>query len=52
MQFSIAPWQYDSEVVDISRQMVNIHEALVTPLVIAAAEETTKKGEYRIKDKG
>lgn len=46
MQFSIAPWQYDTEVVDISREMVRIHETQVAPLVLAAAREATVTGGF------
>lgn len=45
MQFSIAPWQYDEEVVDISREMVRTHETVVTPLVLSAAKEAVTSGE-------
>ena len=44
MQFSIAPWDYDEEVTLISQRMVKTHEEVVTPLLLAAAEESIKKG--------
>lgn len=45
MQFSISPWQYDQEVVDIAKKWVQFHEEVITPKLIKLAEkETMKKG--------
>ncbi|XP_078657522.1 myogenesis-regulating glycosidase-like [Branchiostoma floridae x Branchiostoma belcheri] len=44
MQFSIAPWQYDEEVVQISKRYVELHENFVTPLVLKFAEEALRDG--------
>lgn len=44
MQFSFVPWQYDAEVVEIAKQMVEIHETRVTPILLKASEETLKTG--------
>nr|QHC34069.1 target of brain insulin-like 1 alpha glucosidase [Platynereis dumerilii] len=38
MQFSIAPWQYDEEVVDIARNLVKIHEEFADTLIELAHE--------------
>lgn len=45
MQFSIAPWQYDEEVVKIALKFVKIHETLVAPEVIRAGKIALKTGE-------
>ena len=45
MQFSIAPWQYDEEVVEIARKAVEIHHSVVTPIVIEAAKKAVTHGE-------
>ncbi|KAJ8301025.1 hypothetical protein KUTeg_022544 [Tegillarca granosa] len=44
MQFSFVPWQYDSEVVAIAKQMVEIHENRVVPILLKAAKETLETG--------
>ncbi|XP_071965227.1 myogenesis-regulating glycosidase-like [Antedon mediterranea] len=44
MQFSIAPWQYDDEVVNISKKMVDIHKDVVAPLVLQLAKDSVMKG--------
>ena len=44
MQFSFVPWQYDEEVVRISREYVRIHEEIVTPIVLTAAKEVSTAG--------
>ena len=44
MQFSFVPWQYDEEVVEIAREYVRIHEEIVTPIVLQAAEEVSVTG--------
>ena len=46
MQFSFVPWQYDQETVDIARDMVRIHEEVVYPLVLEAAEEMIQTGQW------
>ncbi len=43
LQFSIAPWDYDDEVVELSRQAVRWHER-VTPLLLELAQETLATG--------
>ncbi|XP_070532691.1 myogenesis-regulating glycosidase-like [Ptychodera flava] len=44
MQFSLSPWQYDDEVVEIALKMVQVHEDIVTPIVLKAAREATVSG--------
>ena len=44
MQFSIVPWQYDEEVVNIAREYVRIHEEVVTPIVLQATVEYNATG--------
>ncbi|XP_077986183.1 myogenesis-regulating glycosidase-like [Glandiceps talaboti] len=44
MQFSIPPWQYDEQVVNIALKMVQVHEDVVTPIVLRAAKEATRTG--------
>ena len=44
MQFSIAPWQYDAEVVKIAQQMVALHEHHADRIV-ALARGCTRTGE-------
>ena len=46
MQFSIAPWQYDEEVVKISRDYVKVHEDVVTPVVLRAARQAVDSGNF------
>jgi len=43
MQFSIAPWQYDTEVVNIARNLIKIHEEFSETL-IELAKESCKTG--------
>uniref|UniRef100_A0A3B3CGI2 Myogenesis-regulating glycosidase n=1 Tax=Oryzias melastigma TaxID=30732 RepID=A0A3B3CGI2_ORYME len=45
MQFSIPPWAYDKEVVEIARKFTELHETLVTPRVIELADEVLKTGD-------
>jgi alpha-glucosidase (family GH31 glycosyl hydrolase) len=45
MQFSIAPWQLDQEVIDICREFVKIHEDEVTPVILRAADDVINTGE-------
>lgn len=44
MQFSFAPWDYDEEVIKIALDMVKVHETIVTPIIISAAEDAIKYG--------
>ena len=48
MQFSIAPWQYDEEVVEIARKAVEIHDRVVTPIVIEAAKKAVSHGKSHL----
>ena len=43
MQFSIVPWQYDEEVVNISRKFVKLHEDY-SGLIIELAQESVRTG--------
>ena len=43
LQFSYVPWQYDSETVEISKKMVNLHEQFA-PRIIELAEEAVETG--------
>ncbi|XP_038078855.1 myogenesis-regulating glycosidase-like [Patiria miniata] len=51
MQFSISPWQYDDEVVTISKKWVTFHEDVITPklLQIARAETIVNPGQPLIR---
>lgn len=44
MQFSFVPWQYDEEVVKIAKTYVEIHEKVVTPIILETAKQTQKTG--------
>lgn len=44
MQFSISPWQYDDEVVNIARNMVKLHEEYANTM-ISLAKNCTETGE-------
>ncbi|XP_077987111.1 myogenesis-regulating glycosidase-like [Glandiceps talaboti] len=44
MQFSVVPWEYNSEVLEITRKMVDIHEQIVVPIVLKAALEAVQTG--------
>ncbi|XP_022107115.1 uncharacterized family 31 glucosidase KIAA1161-like [Acanthaster planci] len=44
MQFSVAPWQYDEEVIRIAHKMVKIHEDVVTPMIFNFSSEVITKG--------
>ncbi|XP_064614320.1 myogenesis-regulating glycosidase-like [Liolophura sinensis] len=44
MQFSVLPWQYDEEVVQLARKFVNIHERMVAPRVLEAIEDAQANG--------
>ncbi|XP_033633868.1 myogenesis-regulating glycosidase-like [Asterias rubens] len=41
MQFSISPWQYDQEIVTISRKWVSFHENFITPILLKTARTET-----------
>lgn len=45
MQFSIPPWAYDSEVVEIARKFTELHETLVAPRVLELAGEVLDTGD-------
>ncbi|XP_038078821.1 myogenesis-regulating glycosidase-like [Patiria miniata] len=44
MQFSIAPWQYDEEVIQVAQKMVKIHEVVVTSRMLNLSSEVITKG--------
>lgn len=46
MQFSFVPWQYDEEVVEISRKFVEIHQEVVSPMILEAAKVAEAEGQY------
>ncbi|OWK58745.1 putative family 31 glucosidase KIAA1161 [Lonchura striata] len=45
MQFSIPPWLYDKEVVEIAQKFTQLHESLVAPLLLELAGEATDTGD-------
>ncbi|XP_076854127.1 myogenesis-regulating glycosidase [Brachyhypopomus gauderio] len=45
MQFSIPPWVYDDEVVEIARKFTALHETLVAPRVLELAGEVLHTGD-------
>ncbi|XP_032941406.1 myogenesis-regulating glycosidase-like [Catharus ustulatus] len=45
MQFSIPPWLYDKEVVEIAQKFMELHESLVAPLLLELAGEVTDTGD-------
>ncbi|XP_078574160.1 myogenesis-regulating glycosidase-like [Branchiostoma floridae x Branchiostoma japonicum] len=45
MQFSIVPWQYDQEVVDLTLRYIELHETTVTPLILRYADEAVATGD-------
>ncbi|XP_042311260.1 myogenesis-regulating glycosidase [Sceloporus undulatus] len=45
MQFSIPPWLYDREVIDIALKFTRLHESLVAPLLLELAGEITDTGD-------
>ncbi|XP_066299606.1 myogenesis-regulating glycosidase-like [Branchiostoma lanceolatum] len=45
MQFSIVPWQYDQEVVDLARRYTELHETIVAPLILRYADEAVATGD-------
>ncbi|XP_006820027.1 myogenesis-regulating glycosidase-like [Saccoglossus kowalevskii] len=44
MKFSVCPWEFNSAVIDITRKMVEIHEQVVTPIILRAAHDAIKSG--------
>ncbi|XP_033763461.1 myogenesis-regulating glycosidase-like [Pecten maximus] len=44
MQFSFVPWDYDDEVVEIALLFTKIHEKVVTPILLKAAEASQVSG--------
>ncbi|XP_015683819.1 myogenesis-regulating glycosidase-like [Protobothrops mucrosquamatus] len=45
MQFSIPPWLYDKEVIEIALKFTKLHESLVAPLLLELAGEITTTGD-------
>ncbi|XP_063067021.1 myogenesis-regulating glycosidase [Engraulis encrasicolus] len=45
MQFSIPPWAYDDEVVQIAQRFTKLHETLVAPRVLELASEVIHTGD-------
>ncbi|XP_037536221.1 myogenesis-regulating glycosidase [Nematolebias whitei] len=45
MQFSIPPWAYDDEVIQIAQKFTNLHETLVAPRVLELAGEVLDTGD-------
>ncbi|KAG9261847.1 putative family 31 glucosidase [Astyanax mexicanus] len=45
MQFSIPPWAYDDEVVEIAKKFTALHETLVAPRVLELASEVLNTGD-------
>ncbi|KAK1176616.1 myogenesis-regulating glycosidase-like [Acipenser oxyrinchus oxyrinchus] len=45
MQFSIPPWHYDKEVIEIAQRFTALHETLVAPLVLELAGEVLDTGD-------
>uniref|UniRef100_A0A8C3XBB5 Myogenesis regulating glycosidase (putative) n=1 Tax=Cyanoderma ruficeps TaxID=181631 RepID=A0A8C3XBB5_9PASS len=45
MQFSIPPWLYDKEVVEIAQKFTELHESLVAPLLLELAGEVIDTGD-------
>ncbi|KAF4074471.1 hypothetical protein AMELA_G00239670 [Ameiurus melas] len=45
MEFSIPPWLYDDEVVEIARKFTRLHETLVAPRVLELAGEVLDTGD-------
>lgn len=45
MQFSIPPWAYDDEVVEIAQKFTKLHETLVAPRVLELAGEVLNTGD-------
>ncbi|OCT57093.1 myogenesis-regulating glycosidase [Xenopus laevis] len=45
MQFSVPPWLYDQEVIEIAQKFTQIHATLVAPLLLELAGEVTDTGD-------
>ncbi|XP_077570996.1 myogenesis-regulating glycosidase-like [Stigmatopora nigra] len=45
MQFSIPPWHYDEQVVEIAQKFTKLHETLVAPRVLKLAKEVLHTGD-------
>ncbi|CAH2297366.1 uncharacterized family 31 glucosidase KIAA1161-like [Pelobates cultripes] len=45
MQFSVPPWLYDNDVIEIAHKFTQIHESLVAPLLLELAGEVTTTGD-------
>ncbi|XP_057686754.1 myogenesis-regulating glycosidase-like [Corythoichthys intestinalis] len=45
MQFSIPPWHYDDEVVEIAQKFTKLHKTLVAPRVLKLANEVLNTGD-------
>ncbi|XP_070795081.1 myogenesis-regulating glycosidase-like [Pituophis catenifer annectens] len=45
MQFSIPPWLYNKEVIEIALKFTKLHESLVAPLLLELAGEITNTGD-------
>ncbi|XP_029437148.1 myogenesis-regulating glycosidase [Rhinatrema bivittatum] len=45
MQFSIPPWLYSKEVIEIAQKFTELHESLVAPLLLELAGEVTDTGD-------
>ncbi|XP_077323161.1 myogenesis-regulating glycosidase [Lithobates pipiens] len=45
MQFSVPPWFFDKEVIEIAQKFTRIHESLVAPLLLELAGEVTDTGD-------
>lgn len=45
MQFSIPPWEYDKEVVEIAQKFTQLHKTLVAPRVLELAGEVLDTGD-------
>ncbi|XP_048874584.1 myogenesis-regulating glycosidase isoform X2 [Brienomyrus brachyistius] len=45
MQFSIPPWEYDADVIEIARRFTALHESIVAPRVLELAGEVLATGD-------
>ncbi|KAG9354306.1 hypothetical protein AGOR_G00008030 [Albula goreensis] len=45
MQFSVPPWEYDAEVIQIAQRFTALHETLVAPRVLELAGEVLDTGD-------
>ena len=44
MQFSIPPWEYDIQVLELTHRLLNIRKEYVVPLLLQLAEESVQTG--------